>query len=48
MWLQATKVVTVDVVDIVGGRIILAKIGMQSDLEKSGDYHKGIVKSPDF
>ena len=40
--------VTVDVVDIVGERIILAKIGRLYDSEKSADYHKSIVKSPDL
>ena len=40
--------VAVDVVDIAGERIILAKIGMLCDSEKLADYHKGIVKSPDL
>ena len=44
----ATEVVTVDVVDILWERIILAKIGMLHDLEKSTDYDKGIMKSPDL
>ena len=38
MW--ATEVVTVDVVDIVGERIILAKIGMLCDSKKYADYTK--------
>ena len=40
--------VTVDVVDIVGERKILAKIGKLCDSEKSADYHKSIVKSSDL
>ena len=44
----AAEVVTVDVVDTAGERIIPAKIGMLHDSEKSADYHKGIVKSPDL
>ena len=46
--LWATNVVAVDVVDIVGERIILANIGTWHDLEKSADYHRSIVKSPDL
>ena len=48
MWLQAAKVVAVDVVDIVGERINFAKICTLCDLEKSTDYHNIMVKSPDL
>ena len=41
---QPTIVVAVAVVDTAGERINLAKI----DLEKSTDYHKNMVKSPDL
>ena len=37
-----------DVVYIVEERIHFVKIGMLHDLEKSADYHKSIVKSPDL
>ena len=48
MQLQAAKAVAVDVVDIMGERINSAKIGTLCDSEKSADYHKSIVKSPDL
>ena len=48
MWLWAAEAVTMDVVEILEERIILARIDMLHDLEKSSDYHKGIVKSPDL
>ena len=50
MWSQATEVVSVDVTDIVEGKVNFCKDVYACDLEKSADYHDNnmIVKSPDL